>query len=438
MKKIYSILMASAVALSASAISIETADFGPVQDFRLPEGFAPQRTLSVDAPVKTAPSKIAKFDLPAGKYLNPALMSNPKSRVLGGFEGDVTKYNMCVYVDYFEKAQLCSSSYSFEVIKEATADDDAEIALTGILPASVQGVKSITGTMSPTGEIKLPFGQTLFTQKGGTTTRKYVFEAATTQDEQEGALFFTYDSNNNMFTNDSFIAVGVYDNDEFQGYYCVMMSAFFTPANGSFMFAAQKQGGKPQTLGMDILAIVQHDSDSDTDFCFIGGLSLWGDSMLPLFNVVDGDLVALRSTVFTSPDFSEEEGQEPVYYNNFMLASYDPTNKNSVFPVVAAYDPDMGVDSDTNEKIFDVYAIPNFQFVDPYLNLSIFDYMRYATGDGYIFVEKGTVSGVEDVVAAPSKANARYYNVQGMEVKNPAKGQFLIEKSGDDARKIIF
>ena len=37
-----------------------------------------------------------------------------------------------------------------------------------------------------------------------------------------------------------------------------------------------------------------------------------------------------------------------------------------------------------------------------------------------------------------SNGSSRYYNLQGIEVKNPAKGQMLIEKKGNKTRKVIF
>ena len=99
MKKIYSVLMASAVALSASALSIETAELGAVQDFTLPEGLAPAKTLSVNTPVKYAPAKVAKTNFTGKNFINAAKAVNPRSRVLGGFEGNVADYYMFTYVD---------------------------------------------------------------------------------------------------------------------------------------------------------------------------------------------------------------------------------------------------------------------------------------------------------------------------------------------------
>ena len=103
---------------------------------------------------------------------------------------------MFTYVDYFEKEQFCSSQYEITITKEATADADAEVAVSGVLPSNVNGVQPLKGTMASNGEITLPFGQILLTQKSGTTTRQYVFEAATDEDEAAGALYFTYDSAN--------------------------------------------------------------------------------------------------------------------------------------------------------------------------------------------------------------------------------------------------
>lgn len=90
---------------------------------------------------------------------------NPRSRVLGGFEGNVADYYMFTYVDYFEKEQFCSSQYEITITKEATADADAEVAVSGVLPSNVNGVQPLKGTMASNGEITLPFGQILLTQK---------------------------------------------------------------------------------------------------------------------------------------------------------------------------------------------------------------------------------------------------------------------------------
>lgn len=49
----------------------------------------------------------------------------------------------------------------------------------------------------------------------------------------------------------------------------------------------------------------------------------------------------------------------------------------------------------------------------------------------------GDINGVEEV-AVESNAPVVYYNLQGMEVKNPAEGQLLIKKQGAKATKVIF
>lgn len=436
MKKFYSVLMASAVALSASALSIETADFDAVQDFRLPENLMPAKTLSVNSPVKYAPAKVAKTTFTGKNFINTAKAVNPRSRVLGGFEGDVADYCMCTYVDYFEEEQFCSASFDITITKEATDDADAEVAIAGLLPTNVQGVQPLKGTMASNGEITLPFGQILLTQKSGTTTRQYVFEAATNEDEAAGALYFTYDTANDWFVTEGFMSVVVKDNGNAAGWYCIFAQPFFAKSNGAYMFLAQQQGSQVQQLGMDILAIVEHDDDTDTDICYIGGMSPFGDSLMTSFEVKDNTLLAANSKCFQSPNFGNSS--QDLYFNDFMLASYDEATGRSIFPVVATYDPDMGINQDTNEKIFDVYTVPAFEWIDPYYNIDAMSVLGYYTADGYIFLEKGAVSGVEDAVAAPEKANARYYNIQGMEVKAPAKGQIVIEKAGDTARKIVF
>lgn len=435
MKKFYSVLMASAVALSASALSIETADFDAVQDFRLPENLMPAKTLSVNTPVKYAPGVVAKTTFTGKNFINVAKAVNPRSRVLGGFEGDVSEYFMCTYVDYFEEEQFCSSSFDITITKEATDDADAEVAISGLLPSNVSGVQPLKGTMASNGEITLPFGQILLTQKSGTTTRQYVFEAATNEDEAAGALYFTYDTANDWFVTEGFMSVVVKDNGNAAGWFCIFAQPFFAKSNGAYMFLAQ-QGSQVQQLGMDILAIVEHDDDTDTDICYIGGMSPFGDSLMTSFEVKDNTLLAANSKCFQSPNFGNSS--QDLYFNDFMLASYDEATGRSIFPVVATYDPDMGISQDTNEKIFDVYAVPAFEWIDPYYNIDAMSVLGYYTADGYIFLEKGAVSGVEDAVAAPEKANARYYNIQGMEVKAPAKGQIVIEKAGDTARKIVF
>ncbi len=434
MKKFYSILMASAVALSASALSIETTEFGAVQDVRSLEGVAPAKSLLGKIHKLPASGVLPAIDLSGKKIVKFDQTVNPKSRVLGGFEGNVADYSMMIFVNYFEEEQMASSGFKIKITKEATADTDAEVEVSGFLPSDVSGVKPVKGTMSPNGEITLPFGQVLMEQKSGNTTRQYKFESPLTKPEE--ILYYTYDSNNDQFVSSTPVGVAVYDNGQLAGFYGIWMDSFFAVPNGAFVFTAQQQGQQAQQLGMDILALVEHNADANVDICYIFGLNLVGDSFVASFEVGEGSMYAFNSKCFPSPDFGD--ANQSIYFNDFMLASYDETLKANVFPVVATYEPDMGKNSETQEQVYDVYSIPMFEFIDPYYNIDLFYTMGYATGDAYIFVNKGVVSGVEDVVAAPAKGNARYYNIQGMEIKNPTKGQLLIEKAGDASRKIIF
>lgn len=47
------------------------------------------------------------------------------------------------------------------------------------------------------------------------------------------------------------------------------------------------------------------------------------------------------------------------------------------------------------------------------------------------------LSGVEDVVVDNSNAPVRYFNLQGVEVANPAEGQIVIKRQGSKATKVI-
>lgn len=47
------------------------------------------------------------------------------------------------------------------------------------------------------------------------------------------------------------------------------------------------------------------------------------------------------------------------------------------------------------------------------------------------------LSGIEDVTAG-TDAPAQYFNLQGMRIANPAKGQIVIERRGSETRKIVF
>lgn len=66
------------------------------------------------------------------------------------------------------------------------------------------------------------------------------------------------------------------------------------------------------------------------------------------------------------------------------------------------------------------------------------------TGDGYwhaygyITLEKVDGAGINDIITDNSLAPVEYYNVQGMKVSSPAKGQVIIVKQGNQISKRIF
>ena len=45
--------------------------------------------------------------------------------------------------------------------------------------------------------------------------------------------------------------------------------------------------------------------------------------------------------------------------------------------------------------------------------------------------------GIE-AIEAGDDVKARYFNLQGIEVINPAEGQMVIERKGDKVRKMVF
>ena len=49
-----------------------------------------------------------------------------------------------------------------------------------------------------------------------------------------------------------------------------------------------------------------------------------------------------------------------------------------------------------------------------------------------------SASGVNDVVDSESEVSARYFNLQGMEISSPEKGQLVIVRKGNKASKVIF
>ena len=446
MKKFYSILMASAVALSASALSIETENFGSVQDFRA------KKVLTTDLSAKTI-TQYKKGDLPklevVGKRMIQPGAKTPSSRVLGEFDGNVEDYTITTYLDYLTYVQsrtfveCANSDIAISITKEATADADAEVAIAGFFSAIgqqgnqyVELANPIKGTMSSTGEISLPYEQVLYAND----TYTYVFTSVS-DDETVESLVFNWNPNDNRFECDDLLCIGAVNNktQEFAGFYTVAYQPVIVAPNGMFVIPAyDPEQGQDGQLPFPVF--VEYKQDDEDEYCLIAGISVFGgETYIPTFEVdkTNNALVAYNAKLFASINFSNSS-QRAIIFDDFMLASYDETLKANIFPVVASYDPELGKD-DNGDKIYDVYVIPSVQFVDPYMNFSLWnDYYGYATGDGYIFIEKEGVSGVEDVTSAPAKTNARYYNVQGMEVKAPAKGQVVIEKAGDTARKIVF
>ena len=76
-----------------------------MQDFTLPEGLAPAKTLSVNTPVKYAPAKVAKTNFTGKNFINAAKAVNPRSRVLGGFEATLPT-TTCLHRRLFRKGTV--------------------------------------------------------------------------------------------------------------------------------------------------------------------------------------------------------------------------------------------------------------------------------------------------------------------------------------------
>ena len=70
------------------------------------------------------------------------------------------------------------------------------------------------------------------------------------------------------------------------------------------------------------------------------------------------------------------------------------------------------------------------------INVTIKDINEDENGNVNFIVEDSDLSAVLDVINC-QEDTPRYFNLQGIEVLNPAKGQILIEKKGNSTRKVV-
>lgn len=132
-------------------------------------------------------------------------------------------------------------------------------------------------------------------------------------------------------------------------------------------------------------------------------------------------------------------GSDGVYY----IFSY------SAYMVIREEDPstitaDERITLATTEEVIDgdTYDILTFEFgPNSGLLFAAASGLIYYAGDGEnvstIVIKNKKVDGVNDISAATAEGPAKYYNLQGVEVTNPAKGSVVIRVQGGNATKVL-
>jgi len=374
--------------------------------------------------------EIAAAGLDMHQILAASSNSSVKSRVLGG-DVDFNKFNIMLYFENAE-VELNSSDIKFE-------EKDGVVTFTNILPGygsiSKKTPFTMTGEASPAdGSVVFKCGQSLAgaeTVEGANVT--YILGTA---DEEGYAIYadtdeiiFTYDSTNDCLVSEDVIAVLLFINGQFAQVATYSAGVNLFASNAKFKMEAQSQTQQGYLeFPLYINKSVQSQEGQEVTLYSVLGLSpiVFGGTCI-FGEMKDGNLLCIYNN--SVPAFNQ--------YGIFQLASFDENTGDYRMPVVA-YKGEIPAD-DTENKDKTLFTIPALCFYAPLYNVDLlYELQGLITGDGLIYMNKDLESGVEDVVAAPAKANAQYYNIQGMEVNNPTKGQLLIEKTGDTSRKIIF
>lgn len=153
------------------------------------------------------------------------------------------------------------------------------------------------------------------------------------------------------------------------------------------------------------------------------------------FNLNDDECVLFEPMIYSIDLLADEEGNsEPTYcFNN---EGYQYYVNNASTSEIIAYCVQNDMDVSRFNRRTNVVSINNAQFsfgISPSLAYTWDGYDMY----GFITLPANWEDGVDSVLGETIAAPATYYNLQGVRVNNPEKGQLVIVKQGKTTKKII-
>lgn len=165
-----------------------------------------------------------------------------------------------------------------------------------------------------------------------------------------------------------------------------------------------------------------------------------------VFNISEPDCVVFQPLVYSMTNDEREEGETeayPVPYYNYNFEGYYHYLQGADYDELIVYMDQEGMDCsyiDENDPQGPVVYIYNALFSISAYGYTVLDPLYWggdmaAMDNGYILLPQGydAVKAIgEDNDAAPV-----YYNLQGVRVNNPEKGQLLIVKQGNKASKQV-
>lgn len=128
--------------------------------------------------------------------------------------------------------------------------------------------------------------------------------------------------------------------------------------------------------------------------------------------------------------FENEPSSVQVIYNDVVRASNACTGKEGSLP--ATVEEDGEYTSTDKVSISSVRKLENVWYAALLIDTKTGEIVNAAAIAGNSNV------AIEEVETEVSEAPVRYFNLQGQQVENPAKGQVIVRTRGDKAEKIIF
>lgn len=157
-----------------------------------------------------------------------------------------------------------------------------------------------------------------------------------------------------------------------------------------------------------------------------------------VFNVSNPDCVVVRPLVYSGYQTDENVGEGKIYLSNYAGVNYylNGASFQDIIDEAEYYGDELAT-----MTMDGVVTIPDGLYAPVY---DVLAYSQWMTNDGsaipmrsVIHLPEEALAGVEGIIMDTEKTNNIFFNLQGVRINNPEKGQIVIVKNGNNARKVV-